>query len=214
MKILLPVGIFAIVTGFYVLSYQYSQRSQTEEETENISSSDNRILAGESQNTVPGNEISENVAAGDNQTIYVTPRMTYTLEVYDTRNDQRTSQTETIPMALYGLSREETAAYLSNLGSIESAGSEDCTIHYDLLLFSADALTVRRTLTEKEEEYALFLIAEDGYLVAYTGDLTAIFEHTQIPLGDFPLEQQAMLTSGIYMKTMADYYDFLETYSS
>lgn len=69
-------------------------------------------------------------------------------------------------------------------------------------------------LPEEEHPYALFLVEENGFITAYLGDQTDIFEYTQIPLDSFPPQQQSMLSDGLYMETFEDYYDFLESYTS
>ncbi len=156
----------------------------------------------------------EILPAGENQNIYVTPRMSYTLQIYDALTDALTEQEEAIPYAMYGLNQRELSQYLTNLAEQENKDLIESEIHYDLVSFSSRNFTVRKTISQKEPEYAVFLIAEAGMLTAYTGDRTQIYEYTQIPLGDFPLEEQAMLTNGVFMKTLQDYYDFLETHSS
>jgi hypothetical protein len=70
------------------------------------------------------------------------------------------------------------------------------------------------TVLEEEPDYSLFLIAEEGYITAYLGDQTEIYEYTQIPVTSFPPAQQKMLEEGLYMDTFEDYYDFLESYTS
>ena len=154
------------------------------------------------------------LAVDDNTDIYITPRMTYTLEIYDACSGELTSETQPIPNDMYGLNRMELEDYLVQLASMENAENQEIESHYQVTVFSRRAFTVRKTITEKKLEYAIFLIAENGWLTAYTGDRAAVYEELHIALGDFPLEQQAMLTQGIYMKTLTDYYDFLETYSS
>lgn len=70
------------------------------------------------------------------------------------------------------------------------------------------------SVVNEEPNYALFLISEEGFITAYLGDQTDIFEYTQIPITSFPQAQQEMLKEGLYMETFADYYDFLESYTS
>ena len=119
-----------------------------------------------------------------------------------------------MPVAMYGLDREGLITYLNNLSEQENRNLSEMQVHYELVSFAEDSFRVRKTVTAAEPAYVIFLVAENGYLTAYTGDRTEVYEYTHIPLGDFPLEQQAMLTAGIYMETLTDYYDFLETYSS
>mgnify|MGYP002512749299 CR=1 FL=1 len=197
------VAVFAVSTTLYYFSYQLSavrrEAPPAPEETE-----------------PPAAALKETeaLAANEAQEIYINSRMDYTLQLYDTRTSELTEQEEKVPVAMYGLTPEDLQDYLKNLAQVENEGSEAEEVRYELISFSRDAFTVRKTLSVKEPVYALFLIAENGHLTAYTGDRTQVYEYTQIPLSDFPLEQQAMLTRGIFMKSLADYYDFLETYSS
>lgn len=217
------VAVFGVVTAAYILSYRLSSGGRppfrTGQETEEENADEPEAARIDSQ-AVPdhgaenGQEGNPALPANEAQEIYITPRMKYQLEVYDTRSAETAKQEEKIPVAMYGLSREELSEYLDRLAEQENKNRTDIEIRYELTAFSRDSFTVRKTVSDKETVYALFLIAEDGYLTAYTGDLTDVYEYTQIPLEDFPLEQQAMLTKGIFMKSLADYYDFLETYSS
>ena len=198
------IAVFAVSTTLYYFSYQLSAARReamppvaeaTEEET--VTEAPTKVL--------PVNE---------NQEIYINSRMDYRLQLYDARSEEMTEQQEKVPVAMYGLTPEDLKEYLTNLGEIENQGNDEEEVRYELVSFSQDGFTVRKTVSEKEPVYELFLIAEDGHLTAYTGDRTRVYEYTMIPLSDFPLEQQAMLTKGVFIKTLADYYDFLETYSS
>lgn len=198
------IAVFAVSTTLYYFSYQLSAARReamppvaeaTEEET--VTEAPTKVL--------PVNE---------NQEIYINSRMDYRIQLYDARSEEMTEQQEKVPVAMYGLTPEDLKEYLTNLGEIENQGNDEEEVRYELVSFSQDGFTVRKTVSEKEPVYELFLIAEDGHLTAYTGDRTRVYEYTMIPLSDFPLEQQAMLTKGVFIKTLADYYDFLETYSS
>lgn len=226
------LALFCLVTAVYVVSYYNRSQQETQREPGTIvqagrkesesktetqkfledetkeANQDDKLLSGTRQ------EEQQALPADDSTDIYITPRMTYTLEIYDARNQQLTYEIQPIPTDMYGLNRVELEQYLIQLAERENDNDSQLEYHYQVTVFSHRAFTVRLMITEKEPEYAVFLIAEEGWLTAYTGDRTAVYEELQIALGDFPLEQQAMLTQGIYMKTLADYYDFLETYSS
>jgi len=244
MLLLSAAAVFTAVTAVYYLSYRlYSGRDEPLPYSE---TQENRVIlagqgttggadTGSGERAVSQNGAKQNGAdlvlqsqgesawqANEDMEIYITPRMTYTLESYNVSTGEFTSAQEKIPMEVYGFTRSELEEYLPELAQEENnvgagqavAGETQTVVTYSLLSFSRDGFTLRRTISQKEPEYALFLISENGFLVAYTGDRTQVFEETKIPLGDFPLEQQAMLTQGIFMKSLTDYYDFLETYSS
>ena len=197
-------AVFVCVTAAYYLSYRLSHEEQ-EGEPQTAS-----FLQ-----TSPGRgESAEALEAGDNSEILVHSQMDYTLEIYDVQTGGRSEEKPPVPVAMYGLNRAELITYLNNLSEQENKNLTETQVRYELISFAEDSFFVRKTVTVPEPEYVIFLVAENGYLTAYTGDRTEVYEYTHIPLGDFPLEQQAMLTAGIYMETLTDYYDFLETYSS
>lgn len=199
-------AVFVCVTAAYYLSYRLSGDRQTQEPQAPTTS----FL----QSPSGQRESEEALEAGDSQEILVHSQMDYTLEIYDAQTDSRTQQDGAVPVAMYGLDREGLITYLNNLSEQENRNLSETQVHYELVSFAEDSFRVRKTVTAAEPAYVIFLVAENGYLTAYTGDRMEVYEYTHIPLGDFPLEQQAMLTAGIYMETLTDYYDFLETYSS
>jgi len=226
------VALFCLVMAIYVANFYELSRQEEQTETGTIIQAGNQK---ETDNTnqdqlveietsmekkdeliqsFPPQDAQQFLPADDTTDIYITPRMTYTLEIYDARSCQLTEEIQPIPTDMYGLNRVELEQYLIALADKENSEESQWIHHYQVTVFSRRAFTVRLTISEKEPEYAVFLIAEDGWLTAYTGDRTAVYEELHIALGDFPIEQQAMLTQGIYMKTLTDYYDFLETYSS
>jgi len=226
------VALFCLVMAIYVANYYELSRQEEQKdpgtiiqaghsnEAEHIDENqlpENELIEEKKNETMQANppqEMQQILPADDTTDIYITPRMTYTLETYDARSRQLTEEIQPIPTDMYGLNRVELEQYLFDLSEKENIEDSNFLRHYQVTVFSRRAFTVRLTITEKKPEYAVFLIAEDGWLTAYTGDRTAVYEELHIALGDFPLEQQAMLTQGIYMKTLTDYYDFLETYSS
>lgn len=226
------VALFCLVMAVYVVDYYEKSQQELQktpdtiiqaghQENKETIDSDQLLESGgiagkreEMIQDIPPQETQQIIPADDNTDIYITPRMTYTLEIYDARSRQLTNETQPIPNDMYGLNRLELENYLIELAEKENSTDSETSRHYQVTLFSRRAFTVRMTITEKKPEYAIFLIAEEGWLTAYTGDRTAVYEELHIALEDFPLEQQAMLTQGIYMKTLTDYYDFLESYSS
>ncbi len=224
------MALFCLITAVYVASYyEKSQQNEstdpgtvvqagrkedpTEEEQHLIEHETVERPMDHSSNVLP-EETQSYLSVDDSTDIYITPRMTYTLEIYDARSRKLSNEIQPIPHEMYGLNREELERYLLELAAKENDEDNEMVYHYQVTVFSRRAFTVRLTITEKKPEYAIFLIAEEGWLTAYTGDRKAVYEKLNIMLEEFPLEQQTMLTQGIYMKTLADYYDFLETYSS
>ena len=86
---------------------------------------------------------------------------------------------ENMNLAKEQRSRRRAEGDLSEKENIEDS---NFLRHYQVTVFSRRAFTVRLTITEKKPEYAVFLIAEDGWLTAYTGDRTAVYEELHIAL--------------------------------
>ena len=209
------ISLGCFVAALYLAGYAQMLQRETEKLEQQQESHGVMIHAGQNNHDDSAEtdtiEQLQVVPADDITEVYITPRMTYTYECYDARTGELICQEEPIPNEMYGLNRVELEQFLTRKSSTENEMLSDIQYHYEIREFSRRSFTVRQTITQV---YAVFLIAEEGYVVAYSGDRTQLYELTHIPLEEFPMEQQTMLTSGIYMKTMSDYYDFLETYSS
>lgn len=193
-RILPPAVLFCLVTAAYISGYNHSVRQPVSPEVQ--------TEIPEQIHSDQKNLIGEILPANDAQEIYITPRMTYTLQTYDSAVSGMTEQVEIIPTAMYGLSRTELAEYLTKLAAQENESLTDREVGYDLISFSRDNFTVRKTISERAPEYAIFLIAEEGYLTAYRGDLTKHLRIYTDSFGGFSIKTASHADSGNLFKNI------------
>ena len=70
------------------------------------------------------------------------------------------------------------------------------------------------TISQEYLSYPFYIKEKDGRLVVFDTKKQQIFMETSIEAKSLPRELQENLEAGIYFKTEADLYDFLESYSS
>lgn len=69
-----------------------------------------------------------------------------------------------------------------------------------------------QAVTESRETY--YLVAEDGVLLVFLKDRKTICLYTHVPLMDFPLVERTKLREGIWFSSMAEVFNYLESYTS
>lgn len=68
---------------------------------------------------------------------------------------------------------------------------------------------------QKENDYGLFYLKEkNGCVVVYESDKKTVYEPTTIKVSLLPEKIQKKVKKGMYIKTLAELYGFLENYSS
>lgn len=83
----------------------------------------------------------------------------------------------------------------------------------DVKSITAEGEAVKET-DEKEKDGGYYLCELQGFVVVYLSDRETIFEMTEIPVTDLPLEVQHEIASGKYVSSQEALYGFLENYSS
>lgn len=84
-----------------------------------------------------------------------------------------------------------------------------------LEMSETEIITEDSTEIGKIEEYYEYIILEDdGRLSVYYSDNVTIYLHTGIAVTSLPEDIKEKLKTGIRIKTEADLFDFLESYSS
>ena len=59
-----------------------------------------------------------------------------------------------------------------------------------------------------------YLVAEDGILLVFLKDRKTICLYTHVPLMDFPPDERAKLREGLWFSSMAEVFNYLESYTS
>lgn len=105
-------------------------------------------------------------------------------------------------------SREHGGAGDTPETAIESEAAPE-TVTEDQMAANKDHV---QAVTESRETY--YLVAEDGVLLVFLKDRKTICLYTHVPLMDFPLAERTKLREGIWFSSMAEVFNYLESYTS
>lgn len=92
--------------------------------------------------------------------------------------------------------------------AIESEAAPE-TVTEDRMAANKDRVRAAR---ENQETY--YLVAEDGVLLVFLKDRRTICLYTHVPLMDFPPAERTRLREGIWFSSMAEVFNYLESYTS
>lgn len=141
--------------------------------------------------------------------------MKYVLEIYDGTTGVVTSEEDTIPAELAGLTREELESCLSDYNKeIAENGVTDGPDMKELISFSKDRIVIRETYSGAEEEEGFFLKAENGEVTIFHNDQVTPYENTGIQIDVLPEEEKQKLLEGYYVADEKELYSILENLSS
>lgn len=215
MKKLYALSLFAafcvLLTGAYYFSYQRSLRQSAPVKPFGTGEF-SRFLEQVPDAVQEKAEAARPAAQAEEP--FVTAKMSYTHIVKNQLTGEETSEEESMPVALLGLTREEIIDYLQS-ETEQSYADRDSTerTHYELVSFSGDSVTVQETILANPDKYECFVIAEGDYVNIYTSDRTALYMDTMLFVQEFSDEVKEDLEKGIYMETVKDLYDFLQNYT-
>ncbi len=71
-----------------------------------------------------------------------------------------------------------------------------------------------QSVSSEKEEFAYYLVEENGKIVIYLGDRTTLYEYTDIDPQTIPEELLKEIRAGKGIEGERELYDFLENYSS
>lgn len=141
--------------------------------------------------------------------------MKYVIETYDGTTGVVTSEEETMPEELAGLTREELESSFSQYNeSAAEGGVTDGPDSKELISFSKDRIVVRETYSGAEEEEGFFLKEENGEVVIFHKDQVTPYENTGIQADVLPEDEQEKLREGFFVEDEKELYSILENLSS
>lgn len=139
----------------------------------------------------------------------------YQVQCYDATTDNTSTDYETLPQELVGLTREEADDYCKKymdklpveeyLGGLQSIG---------VVSFSKERLVVKKIYDSSKVKFRYYLIAIDGEVVVYYGDKKTVYEYTGIETKKLSEEERKALKKGIEVRDEQELYGILENYSS
>lgn len=147
--------------------------------------------------------------------IRVNTSMKYVVEVYDGTTGVVTSEENTVPAELAGMTRKELEDYISRYNiSVSENGAADGPDRMELVSFSGDKIVVRETYSGEEEEKGFFLKIHDGEVVIFHNDKVTPYEYTGIQEEVLPESERKKLKEGYSVEDEKELYSVLENLSS
>lgn len=221
------VGMCVIFTTCYYLSYKRVLKQFLEQTTErdyNLmmelknsaeSAENNQELLTANISDSGNKQAEESLEAGITDIETIKPYAKYILESYDVVTNQLLKVEKVLPGEYVGLTREEVIKVLSNyMENIPISEYEKGLFAYELISFSKDSLIMRKSYNQDLIDYKYYIAVRDGYVIVYYSDLKTVYEYTRILAIELPEEERLRLMQGIYLKTNAELYELLESYSS
>lgn len=139
----------------------------------------------------------------------------YQLEIYDIFTQELTVEEGEVPPGFIGMTREELKQYWADYtADLPITEFEKGLLSCDLMSFSSDRVTVRKTYEGSGLKYRYYLILEQGSLSVYYSDKKTPYEHTDIMEEDLPEEEAEKLKQGVYVEDEESLYGMLESYTS
>lgn len=147
--------------------------------------------------------------------VRVNTSMKYVVEIYDGTTGVVTSEENTVPADLAGMTRNELENYISRYNtSVSENGAADGPDRMELVSFSSDKIVVRETYSGEEEEKGFFLKIHDGEVVIFHNDKVTPYEYTGIQEDMLPESEKEKLKDGYSVEDEKELYSVLENLSS
>lgn len=158
----------------------------------------------------------DNTLAVDRQASeIILPSTRYIIEICDMKTNTTEIQELNPPGYLVGLTREEVLDYLeSYMQDMTLSEHNKGLISYELVKFSEDEVTMRKTYNEDTVPFRFYVVVKDGYVVVYNSDLKSVFDYTGIEAAKLSEKDRIALSKGIYINSKDELYGLLESFTS
>lgn len=158
------------------------------------------------ENSLPVDTIDEAI---------ILPSTKYILQTYDITTGNMAEEELKVPSYLVGLTRIQVIEYLHNyMKDLTFDDFKNGLTSFELLTFSEDKVTLRKTYNKEQVEYQFFLKSQNGKIVVYYGDQKTVYEYTEVAVDHLTQYEQLKLEEGIFVKDEEELYSILENYSS
>lgn len=143
------------------------------------------------------------------------PATKYILETYQLSDGTMVREELPIPGFMVGLNRDELLAYISGYMEYLPVNEYlDGLTAYEVMLFSKDTVTLRKTYDENLVDFQFYLCEQNGRVTVYYSDLRTVYEYTEIVCEELPEEIRNSLQTGFYVRDAKELYGILEGYTS
>lgn len=159
-------------------------------------------------------EMEKSLAAqADQNTLGV--NTVYQIQNYDAVTKTTTTDYESLPQEMEGFTREDAEEFCQEyMNNMPVKDFLDGLQSMRVVSFSSDRLIVQKNYDISKVKYRYYLIASEGEVVVYYGDMKTVYEKTGILVKDLTKADRRALKNGIEVKDEEELFGILENYSS
>lgn len=215
------VCVLAISAACYYISFQSMLNKYNSDYNDNITNNQSLeeylyVKEGDTAEADNDNlQNTESVTADTEPDLFIKPGTVFYLEINDLKEQKLTKEIQVLPPEFLGLSREGLLEYLDNyMKNIPFKEYQNGLTSYELLSFSGDTITLRKTYNSNFKGNLFFVTLHNDLIVVYYSDLKNVYEYTDISVSALSADEKDALVTGIYVKDVEELYDILASYTS
>ena len=160
-------------------------------------------------------EESSNIVEVIHKEDAIMPSTRLIFETYNLKTGEKDTDVSNMPAVYLGLNREELLTSLNDyMGDLPLSEIESGLVSFDVVSYSPDSVTIRKTYYPDENYQKYFVIYQHGRIVVYYADKKTVYEYPNLKLRELPLGLQGSVLVGMPVKDDEALYNFLQNYSS
>lgn len=139
----------------------------------------------------------------------------YQIQNYDSVTDTTTTDYESLPEEMLGYTREDVEIFCQDyMNKMPSEEFLNGLQSMEVISFSSDRLILRKLYDISKVKFRYYIIAVDGEVVVYYGDMKTVYEQTGISTKELSKEDKKALKKGIEVRDEQELFGILENFSS
>ncbi len=139
----------------------------------------------------------------------------YQIQSYDSMTDTTTTEYETLPADMWGYTREDVEIFCQDyMNKMPAEEFLNGLQSMDVISFSGEQLILRKYYDLSKVKFRYYIIAVDGEVVVYYGDMKTVYEQTGIATKELSKEDRRELKKGIEVRDEQELFGILENFSS
>lgn len=139
----------------------------------------------------------------------------YQIQSYNSLTDTTTTDYESLPSDMEGYTIEDAEGFCEEyMKNMPVEDFLDGLQSMNVVSFSNDRLVVRKSYDVSKVKFRFYLIASQGQVVVYYGDMKTVYEETGISVDTLSKSDRKALKNGIEVKDEEELFGILENYSS
>lgn len=139
----------------------------------------------------------------------------YQIQSYNSVTDTTTTDYESLPRDMVGYTMEDAERFCEDyMNQMPVEDFLDGLQSMNVVSFAVDRLVVRKSYDISKVKFRFYLIASQGEVVVYYGDMKTVYEETGISVDSLSKADRRELKNGIEVKDEEELFGILENYSS